>query len=184
MKVLLVSFVALLTAPSLAASVGGSQSHATPPPTTDQSSAGVTSANGFGPTATPSTNNVYGGTPGTSLSTGPMAPPSVNAAAFATPQCRNAQVVSEIKAFAMQVNNLAAQIKSRQAELAALTAQRNTMLAGIAGAKTPAEKASRQNALDAIDAKIAALNGAIAGNQNAMNNDKAQIAKLDALKPC
>jgi chromosome segregation ATPase len=84
----------------------------------------------------------------------------------------------------MQVNNLAAQIKSRQAELAALTAQRNTMLAGIAGAKTPAEKASRQNALDAIDAKIAALNGAIAGNQNAMNNDKAQIAKLDALKPC
>ena len=181
MKFLLVSLAVLLTAPSLAASAGGAQSHATPPPTTDQSSPGVTSTNGVAPT--PSTNNVYGGTPGTSLSTGPMAP-SLNDAILSTPSCLNAQAIAEIKALTNQVNNLAAQVKMRQAELAALYAQRDAMRAGIAGAKTPAERASRQNALNAIDAKIAALNGAIAGNQNALNNDKAEIAKFEALKRC
>jgi len=112
------------------------------------------------------------------------APPSVNNAALSTPHCLNAQAVAQIKAFAMQANELAALIKSRQAELAALTAQHNAMLAGIVGAKTPAEKTTRQNALAAIDAKIAALNAAIATAQTEMNNAKAQIATLEALKPC
>jgi len=100
------------------------------------------------------------------------------------PRCMNASAVSEIKAVSAQVQQLANQIRLRQSLLASETAERNALLAAIAAAATPQERAQQQSRLARTDAEIAALNSAIASEQSTMAFENAILRRLRSLPPC